>query len=63
MLLDELDCTVGVFWGGGRVRFFLRDMTVSWQVMQNMPVFVFAYFRFSILRLQFRHLKQPAQKA
>lgn len=53
---------VGVLWGGF-ARFLRRAMSVSWQLMQNIPCEVLAYFRFSIFRLQFRHLKQPAQNA
>ena len=40
-----------------------RAISASWQSMQNMPCDVLAYLRFSIFLLQFRHLKQLAQKA
>ena len=44
--------------------FFLRlCIRFSWHSMQNMPCDVLAYLRFSIFLLQFRHLKQFAQKA
>lgn len=40
-----------------------RAIRDSWHDMQKMPCDVRAYRRFSILRLQFLHLKQLAQKA
>lgn len=40
-----------------------RAMSDSWQVIQKIPCDVRAYRRFSILRLQFLHRKQFAQKA
>ena len=57
--LDE----VGVRCGVGLGRFLRRAIRDSWQLMQKMPCEVLAYLRFSILRLQLRHRKQPAQKA
>jgi hypothetical protein len=38
-------------------------MRASWQSIQKIPCDVRAYLRFSIFFLQFRHLKQLAQKA
>lgn len=45
--------------------FFFRRRCIndSWHSMQKMPCDVRAYLRFSILFLQFRHLKHVAQKA
>lgn len=40
-----------------------RAMSASWQSMQKMPCEVRAYLRFSIFRLQLRHLKQSEQNA
>jgi hypothetical protein len=49
---------------GGFFDFFRRRaMRDSWHDMQKIPCEVRAYLRFSILRLQFRHRKQFAQKA
>jgi hypothetical protein len=41
----------------------LLAIKASWQSMQKMPCDVRAYRKFSIFFLQFRHLKQLAQKA
>jgi hypothetical protein len=47
-----------------RAVFFLRlAINASWHSMQKIPCEVRAYRRFSIFFLQFRHLKQLAQKA
>lgn len=49
--------------GGFLVFFRRRAIRDSWQDMQKIPWEVRAYRRFSILRLQFLHRKQFAQKA
>lgn len=56
--------TFGAAGAGGFLDFFRRRaISDSWQDMQKIPCDVRAYRRFSILRLQFLHLKQFAQKA
>jgi hypothetical protein len=59
MLLDNLERE-----DGARPVFLRRRaMSASWQSIQKMPWDVRAYLRFSILRLQLRHLKQSEQNA
>lgn len=58
-LLDNLERWAVFF----AVFFLLLAIKASWQSMQKMPCDVRAYRKFSIFLLQFRHLKQFAQKA